>query len=297
MQQPNTGSKHHHQQQPPPQQPQYNSQQQYQQPQYNSQQQYQQQPPLQQQSSQGSQLYQQHGNQISKIQRPVLLPTSLHEETFAGVTYHIEGELVPVLTVELPPGAVIYNEHHILLWKHPTVTIRIKKIKDVMKRMIAGIQIVMTEAVGPGMISFSRDGPGHIIPIHLTQGAELHVREHQFLAATNNVEYTFERVKGLSNMLLGGTGFFIDKFRSPAGDGILWLHGFGNVFEKVLAPGETIEVEPGGWLYKDCQVKMETSTTYLSTGILSGLNIFLNKFTGPGRIAIQSMYIHYPEAN
>ena len=52
-------------------------------------------------------------------------------------------------------------------------------------------------------------------------------------------------------MLFGGTGFFIDKFHSHKGDGILWLHGYGNVFEKILAPGESIDVEPGGWLYKD----------------------------------------------
>ena len=52
-------------------------------------------------------------------------------------------------------------------------------------------------------------------------------------------------------MLFGGTGFFIDRFRCASGDGILWLHGYGNVFEKTLAVGEQIDIEPGGWLYKD----------------------------------------------
>ena len=49
-------------------------------------------------------------------------------------------------------------------------------------------------------------------------------------------------------MLYGGTGFFIDTFE---GNGVLALHGFGNVFTKNLAAGETIDVEPGGFLYKD----------------------------------------------
>jgi uncharacterized protein (AIM24 family) len=80
---------------------------------------------------------------------------------------------------------------------------------------------------------------------------EIHVREHQFLAATGNVEYSYEIVKGVSNMLFGGTGFFIDRFRCASGDGILWLHGYGNVFEKTLAVGEQIDIEPDGWLYKD----------------------------------------------
>jgi hypothetical protein len=50
---------------------------------------------------------------------PQLLPTSAAAETFGGVTYHIDGELVPVLTVDASARPV-YFEHHILLWKHPT---------------------------------------------------------------------------------------------------------------------------------------------------------------------------------
>jgi uncharacterized protein (AIM24 family) len=52
-----------------------------------------------------------------------------------------------------------------------------------------------------------------------------------------DIDYSFERVKEVSNMLFGGTGFFIDRFRCASGDGILWLHGYGNVFEKTLAVG------------------------------------------------------------
>ncbi len=84
------------------------------------------------------------------------------------------------------------------------------------------------------------------------------MREHQFLAATANIGYTFERVRGVANLLFGGTGFFIDKFHLDQGEGVLWLHGYGNVFEKSLAAGESIDIEPGGWLYKDPQVRMET---------------------------------------
>ena len=41
-------------------------------------------------------------------QRPTLLPTSAQNESFAGVTYHLDGELVPVLTVELTPPHTVY---------------------------------------------------------------------------------------------------------------------------------------------------------------------------------------------
>jgi uncharacterized protein (AIM24 family) len=226
------------------------------------------------------------------MERPKLLQTSTQDEKYAGVTYHIEGELVPALTIELKTGQAVFFEHHILLWKHPTVYIDVKPMKGMLKRMIAGMQIFVTEAKGIGQISFSRDGAGHIFGLHLGNGQELHVREHQFLAATGNVNYTFERVKGIGNMLFGGNGFFIDKFQA-AGEGILWLHGYGNVFEKVLAPGEQIDVEPGAWLYKDTSVRMETNIQTISTGFLASFDFTTNRFTGPGRVGIQSMYMHF----
>ena len=224
---------------------------------------------------------------------PRLMPTRAEAETFGGVTYHIDGELVPVLTVDVS-AASVYFEHHILLWKHPSVMIGLKAMGGVLKRMVAGMQVFVTEASGAGLVAFSRDGPGHIVPVHLAQGQELEVREHQFLAATNAIDYSFARVRGVSNMLFGGTGFFIDKFHSHRGDGILWLHGYGNVFEKTLADGESIDIEPGGWLYKDTSVRMETTIDRLTSGLFgANMNFILNRFTGPGRVGIQSMYVHY----
>ena len=142
------------------------------------------------------------------MQRPILLSTKANNETFAGFTYHLDGELVPALTVELLQGQRIFFEHHILLWKHPSVRIGIRPMKGALKRMIAGMQVFITEAEGPGQIAFSRDGAGHIFGIHMSQGEGLHIREHQFLAATDNIEYTFERVRGISNMLIGRYWFF-----------------------------------------------------------------------------------------
>jgi uncharacterized protein (AIM24 family) len=224
---------------------------------------------------------------------PVLKATTAQAESFAGVTYHVDGELVPVLTVELA-STPVYFEHHILLWKDPHTQIGIKALAGAFKRMMAGMPIVMTEARGPGRIAFSRDGAGHVFAMHLQRGEALDVREHQFLAATGHVDYTFTRVKGVTNMLLGGTGFFIDTFTASQGDGIVWLHGFGNVFEVQLTAGQKIDIEPGGWVYKDRTVQMETQFQKLSTGLFaSAAQLVWNRFTGPGRIGLQSMYIHF----
>jgi len=95
-------------------------------------------------------------------------------------------------------------------------------------------------------------------------------------------------------MLLGGTGFFIDKFHCTRSEGVLWLHGYGNVFEVMLGPGQAIDIEPGGWIYKDSTVQMDTQFQRFSTGLFASAGqIVWNRFTGPGRMGIQSMYIHY----
>lgn len=223
---------------------------------------------------------------------PTLLRTSVQNETFGGVTYHIEGELVPALHLELS-GTSVYFEHHILLWKDPAVEIGLHPLKGGFKRMLAGMPFLLTGARGPGRIAFSRDGAGHVFGLHLAPGMAVDVREHQWLAATETVDYSFSRVRGAATILLGGTGFFVDTFSCPGREGILWLHGYGNVFEVTLGPGEEIDIEPGGWIYKDRTVQMQTMFQRLSTGLFaSGGQICWNRFTGPGKIALQSMYFH-----
>jgi uncharacterized protein (AIM24 family) len=229
---------------------------------------------------------------------PQLLPTSLQEAEAPGVRYAISGELVPVLHVWLDGSTPVFFEHHVVLWKEPNLDIRMHPLKGAFKRMVAGMPIFMTEAQGPGEIAFSRDGTGHVFPIHLTPGSAIEVREHQFLAATGNLDYSFTRLKGLSNMLLGGSGIFIDKFTSTREEGVVWLHGYGNVFEKTLAPGEVIDIEPGGWIYRDSSVQMNVQVFGLKTGMFSGGgNLAWNRFTGPGRVGIQSMYFHMPTSD
>ena len=116
--------------------------------------------------------------------------------------------------------------------------------------------VFMTEAHGPGHIAFSRDGVGHVWGMHLKQSEAIDVREHQFLAATAHVDFTFARVQGIANMLLGGSGFFVDTFTAASNDGIVWLHGYGNVFrllccrakQSILSPEDGfIKIRPCRW--------------------------------------------------
>ncbi|AWP24730.1 hypothetical protein C4901_16525 [Acidiferrobacter sp. SPIII_3] len=222
---------------------------------------------------------------------PVLKKTLVRDESFAGVTYHIEGDIVPVLEVVLAATPVFF-EHHILLWKSPSTRIGVKAVKGLLRRAISGMPILLASATGPGTIAFSRDGAGQIVPIHLAPGQAIDVREHQYLAATDQVSYSVTRIKGIMNWVFGGNTLIVDQFRAETAPGIVWLHGFGNVFEVTLGVEESIDLEPGGWLYKDPTVAMKTVTQSLSSGLFgSAASFFWNRFTGPGRVGIQSMYV------
>jgi uncharacterized protein (AIM24 family) len=220
------------------------------------------------------------------------------------LTIAIDGELVPVVDVMLGNQLSIYFEHHILLWKHPGVQLGFKSLKGVTKRFFAGLQIFITEAQGPGNISFSRDSVGQIVALRLQPGQVVEVREHQFLVATSNVDYNFTFVQNASNIIFSRTGLFIDQFTARGSEGVVLLHGYGNVFEKMLAAGETLDIEPGAWLWKDPSVQMQVTSVAGSQrgggilgaigGFVAGASVTLNRFIGPGRIGIQSMTYHPP---
>ena len=125
------------------------------------------------------------------------------------------------------------------------------------KRALAGMPFIISVAHGPGRIAFSRDATGELVVLPLHPGMELDVREHAFLLCSHTIDYSFVRIKGLRNILFGGQGMFMDRFVAQQTQGLLLLHGYGNVFERRLKPGESILVEPGAFLYKDSAVTME----------------------------------------
>jgi uncharacterized protein (AIM24 family) len=224
-----------------------------------------------------------------KMSEPLAAAPSV--EQFRGGVASISGTLVPKLVFELDGTGGVFFEHHTLLWKDAATNIELKKLPGGLKRKIAGLDFFLTQSRGPGRIAFSHDAPGKILDHHLEPGQGLLVREHHFLAATENLDYTFERVKGVRSMVFGGTGFFVDKFSASNGRASVWIMGAGDVFEAVLDANEQIDIEAGSWLYREASVRMEAVTMGLKTGLFGGGGkLTWNRFTGPGRIGIQTMF-------
>lgn len=215
------------------------------------------------------------------------------EFQFSSSTCQVEGEIVPVAEIHLGANDSVFFEHHILLWKDDNVPLSVLQLPGGLRRAFAGMPFIISVATGPGRIAFSRDATGELIVLPLHPGMELDVREHAFVLASHQIDYSFVRVKGLANILFGGQGMFMDRFVTRASPGLVLLHGYGNVFERKLKAGESIMVEPGAFLYKDSTVQMDVEFQRLGTGLFGGTNMNLARMTGPGRVGIQSMYVHH----
>ncbi len=207
-------------------------------------------------------------------------------------TCQVEGEIVPVVEIALAPSDAVYFEHHCMLWKTESVPLTVMNLQGP-KRSVFRMPHIVTIANGPGRIAFSRDATGEVVVLPLHPGMEVDVREHAFLLASGRVSYSYVRINGLANILHGGNGMWLDRFVTTQAPGLLVLHGYGNVFERRLAPGESLQLEPGSMLYKDASVGLQAEKIQLTTGIFGGTSMYLARLTGPGRVGIQSMYHHH----
>jgi uncharacterized protein (AIM24 family) len=210
-----------------------------------------------------------------------------------GSVCQVEGEIVPVAEISLTASDGIYFEHHVMLWKDHALPVSVMQTQGGMKRAFGGMPFVVTMATGPGRIAFSRDATGELVVLPMAAGIELDVREHAFLVASHLVSYSFVRIQGLTNILHGGQGMYMDRFNTTQWPGLLILHGYGNVFERNLAPGESIMLEPGAFLFKDASVTMDVEQLNIRTNVFGRRGMYLARMTGPGRVGIQSMYVHH----
>ncbi len=213
----------------------------------------------------------------------------------------IEGQYVPVADYRLSEKDTVYFAHHVLLWMDPTVKITLMSLKGAIKRMMAGMPVLMTQATGPGHIAFSRDAPGEMLALPLQPNQAVDVREHIFLVATQHIRYDWFKTNIWFNISDGDEtetkypiGMYMDRFITGSEPGLLLLHASGNVFVRQLKPGETILIKPTALIFKDPTVNMQLHyehphTQWSMWGSYSQRYLWL-RLHGPGRVAVQSAF-------
>ncbi len=220
---------------------------------------------------------------------------------FGHSTCQVSGSYVPAAEMRLAPGESIYFGHHQLLWADEKVTLGNQPLKGAWNRKMAGLDVVMMNATGPGTVALAENHPGETIAVPLMPGRSVDVREHRFITATQNVTYDWYQ-SGIWYSTTNGdetethypAGIYLDRFASTDTPGLLLLHGRGNVFVRDLAPGQTICVHPGAFVWKDSSVSMMMHLERPS----SGGGWFMRwqpatpwiRIMGPGRVAVSSAY-------
>jgi uncharacterized protein (AIM24 family) len=184
----------------------------------------------------------------------------LTEFSVGGTRIQVDGTIVPVADVELGPGESVFFEHHAMLWKDDDTAMAVMDAPGGMKRLLGDLPFVLSVATGPGRVSCSRDAPGELVVLPVDPGQEFDVREHAMLLATSTLTYSFERLGDFRSTMAVGGGMYLERFVASGSPGLVLLHGYGNVLERTLGAGETIEIEPGGFLYKEASVSFELSS-------------------------------------
>lgn len=221
---------------------------------------------------------------------------------FSRSTCQISGKYVPVAEMRLDPQDSVYFSHHVLLHMDPSVQLDTMRMASGWNRMLAGMPLLMLTARGPGYLALSADDPGETIAIPLAAGHAVDVVEHQFLVATTNVGYQWER-SGIWFTTQNGDdqeyhyplGYSMDRFSAQHGPGLLLLHAPGNTFIRDLKSRERILVQPSSLVWKDRTVGMYLHFEYphgqywFSSARWQAKSIWL-VLEGPGRIAVRSVF-------
>lgn len=160
------------------------------------------------------------------------------------------------------------------------------------KRLLTGESLFMTvfqnRDAGKRRLAFGAPYPGKIVPVHLAElGGELLAQKDSFLCAAKGVSLGIAFQKRFGAGLFGGEGFILQRLQ---GDGWAFMHAGGTLYERTLAPGETLRVDTG------CVVALQPSVDFdiqfvgsVKTALFGGEGLFFATLRGPGRIWLQSL--------
>ena len=211
----------------------------------------------------------------------------LTEVAFGESIVQIDGTVVPVAEAHLAPGQSVFFEHHAMLWKDGQVAMSVMDAPGGAKRMMSDLPFVLSVATGPGRVSCSRDAPGEIVVLPIDAGVELDIREHAMLMATSSLGYSFEKLPGLKATLVTGSGMYMDRFTATGGPGLLLLHGFGNVSERLARAGRDDRGRARG-LYKDSSVNLSPTTYKLEPEGTSAATQSVKGLAGRGMAGLRA---------
>jgi uncharacterized protein (TIGR00266 family) len=209
--------------------------------------------------------------------------------------YQIFGGTLPSVDITLRAGESVFTESGGMAWMTGDIKMDTGTRGGLLAglgRKLAGESLFMTSYAcqsGVGMVTFTPEAPGTILPFELQAGQSLICQKDAFMAAQEGVSLEMHFRKRLGAGLFGGEGFILQKITGP---GLAFLEIAGDVREYVLQPGQLLQVDPGHLALYEPTVSYDITTVRgIANVLFSGEGLFLATLRGPGRVWLQSMPI------
>lgn len=207
--------------------------------------------------------------------------------------YQIKGDIMPTLEVRLGQGDAVYTESGGMAWMSNGIDMATSGrggIGKMLGRALAGESLFLTTytcQAQAGLIVFTMEAPGKIIPMELAAGESIIAQKDTFMVAEDDVDLEMHFRRKLGTGLFGGEGFILQKVTGP---GLAFFEIAGEVREYDLKPNQTFKVDPGHIAMYEPTVDYEIEMVKgLSNMVFGGEGLFLATLTGPGKIWLQTM--------
>jgi uncharacterized protein (TIGR00266 family) len=209
--------------------------------------------------------------------------------------YKISGTLMESVDIHLKAGESMYTESGGMAWMRGNIEMDTNTRGGLgagIGRMLAGESLFLTTYTcqsPDGLITFTPEIPGKVVPVELAAGQSLICQKDAFMCAEDSVKLEMHFRKKLGAGFFGGEGFILQKVTGP---GTVFFEIPGEVRSYELKDGELIKVDPGHIAIFEPTVDYDISSVKgLKNVFFSGEGLFLATLKGPGKIWLQSLPI------
>ncbi|MCL4867431.1 MAG: TIGR00266 family protein [Anaerolineae bacterium] len=207
--------------------------------------------------------------------------------------YEIKGTTLQTLDIYLDQGEKVYTESGGMAWMIGNIKMETNTRGGLLKglaRSLSGESLFLTNYTcegNQGMITFTPEAPGSIVPVELKAGESRICQKDAFMVAEDSVQLEVHFRRKLGAGLFGGEGFVLQKLTGP---GIAFVEISGEVRSYSLQAGQTMKVDPGHIAMYEPSVNYDITTVKGVKNIFfGGEGLFLATLTGPGKVWLQSL--------
>ena len=207
--------------------------------------------------------------------------------------HKIHGTVMQALEITLAQGESVFTESGGMAWMTDGIDMKTSGrggLGAMIGRKLAGESMFMTTYTctsSQGMITFTPESPGKIIPLNLKAGHSMIAQKDAFMCAESSVALEMHFRRKLGSGLFGGEGFILQKLTGP---GTAFVEIAGEVQMVELQAGQRLKVDPGhiAMYEPTCSYDIEMVKGVMNM-FMGGEGLFLATITGPGRVWLQTM--------